>query len=81
MSEMIDRVAVIIKEASIGDKYAVDDQYWRSHARAAINATREPTKKMIIAFYEEFIEPPDPNDFTPELTKAINAMIDEALKD
>ena len=52
-------------------------------ARAALEATKNPTMGMCEAFYRFTCNTaePDPNDFTPQITKAVNAMIDAALEE
>lgn len=75
MSEMIERVAVVI----FGEIDQRGEAYKK--ARAAIAAMREPTDEMVKIGCETYANG-DPNDtiMSNGLRDAFNAMIDEALK-
>lgn len=47
MSEMVERVARAI-DACCADGVSRDWQWWENEARAAIEAMREPTEKMLV---------------------------------
>lgn len=53
MSEMIERVARAIGRGAFADQEQEDDEWpnWVPEARAAIEAMREPTDKMLEAQY------------------------------
>lgn len=63
MSEMVERVARAIKDA--------EQMHWNDMARAAIEAMREPTAKMVV-IADSSLRPISPRIW--------RAMIDEALK-
>lgn len=68
MSEMIERVGRALAQE---DGYAYDPLPYDARAKAAIQAMREPTNRMVDAFYV---------DHYGQAVTAWKAMIDEALK-
>jgi hypothetical protein len=82
MSDMVERIALaMVYRRKLPDDAEINWEAFRADARAAIEAMRVPTEDMIEAAYGavEFNERWQIEDDT-DYRKALNAMIDEALK-